>query len=315
MDRDSTINDPIELVSYSFYERKQALSPAFKALVTIALTQGMAAGLETAQFAQTLQAANFSSSTANAITVGTASFGASVVVEGADGVVSGDFDIGEVLGAAGRAGLTAGVTAGINAETFGADFEGLDWANTSPFEVMGFGEKLTIAGLTQAGIDASLSAGLTIAFDDDLDGADFLDLFQASMRTSTVNLTMADLQVGIGDLRLGEGSFEHAALHGLVGCAAAEALDGDCASGAAAGIAQSLYAGLQDRELKNPSGSFSYSRYAREDGRSSTLLIPLSKLGSISSSSDVAAELINSTLRLFDRYEIVGTRIQGYFGY
>ena len=246
LDRDSTINDPIELVSYSFYERKQALSPAFKALVTIALTQGMAAGLETAQFAQTLQAANFSSSTANAITVGTASFGASVVVEGADGVVSGDFDIGEVLGAAGRAGLTAGVTAGINAETFGADFEGLDWANTSPFEVMGFGEKLTIAGLTQAGIDASLSAGLTIAFDDDLDGADFLDLFQASMRTSTVNLTMADLQVGIGDLRLGEGSFEHAALHGLVGCAAAEALDGDCASGAAAGIAQSLYAGLQD---------------------------------------------------------------------
>ena len=57
---------------------------------------------------------------------------------------------------------------------------------------------------------------------------------------------MADLQEGVGDLGLGEGSFEHAALHGLVGCAAAEALDGNCASGAAAGIAQSIFAGLQE---------------------------------------------------------------------
>ncbi|KQB97606.1 hypothetical protein AL073_01260 [Loktanella sp. 1ANDIMAR09] len=59
-----------------------------------------------------------------------------------------------------------------------------------------------------------------------------------------------DLQSGIGDgVTDGlytEGDFSHAALHGLVGCAAAEGLGGNCASGAAAGIAQSVFAGLQE---------------------------------------------------------------------
>ncbi|MEL6837867.1 MAG: filamentous hemagglutinin N-terminal domain-containing protein [Pseudomonadota bacterium] len=254
--RDDTINDTIALVSYSFYEKERALSPAFKALATIIITQGMAAGLEAAQFTQALQnAASISANTASAITTGTASFGATFVVEGADGVVSGDFDIADVVGAAGRAGITAGVTSGINADTFGADFEGIAWANTSPFRVVGFGEKLTIAQLVESGIDASLSSGLTIAFDDDLDGSDFLGLFADNMQSSAINLTMADLQVGIGDLELGEGSFEHAALHGLVGCAAGEALGGSCESGAAAGIAQSIFAGLQDGEPRR--GDFS----------------------------------------------------------
>ena len=61
---------------------------------------------------------------------------------------------------------------------------------------------------------------------------------------------MADLQDGIGQGVSGrvytEGSLPHALLHGAVGCAAAEALDGNCASGAAAGIAQSIFAGLQE---------------------------------------------------------------------
>ncbi len=40
-----------------------------------------------------------------------------------------------------------------------------------------------------------------------------------------------------------EGSTASALLHGLAGCAAAEASGGDCAAGASAGITQSLYAG------------------------------------------------------------------------
>ena len=61
---------------------------------------------------------------------------------------------------------------------------------------------------------------------------------------------MADLQHGIGEGVSGgvysAGSLPYALLHGAVGCAAAEALDGNCASGAAAGIAQSVFAGLQE---------------------------------------------------------------------
>ncbi|MEL6837864.1 MAG: hypothetical protein AAFP85_01150 [Pseudomonadota bacterium] len=71
---------------------------------------------------------------------------------------------------------------------------------------------------------------------------------------ATADLTVADLQVGIGDLELSEGSFEHAALHGLVGCAAGEALGGSCESGAAAGIAQSIFAGLQEGEPQRQPG-------------------------------------------------------------
>jgi hypothetical protein len=63
-------------------------------------------------------------------------------------------------------------------------------------------------------------------------------------------VTMADLQTGVGDgVKDGlysEGSVPHALLHGAVGCAAAEGLGGNCASGAAAGIAQSVFAGLQE---------------------------------------------------------------------
>ena len=46
----------------------------------------------------------------------------------------------------------------------------------------------------------------------------------------------------------------YAHLHGAVGCSAAEALDGNCASGAAAGIAQSIFAGLQEGEPKQQPG-------------------------------------------------------------
>ncbi|MFQ1702956.1 hypothetical protein ACJ5NV_20510 [Loktanella agnita] len=38
----------------------------------------------------------------------------------------------------------------------------------------------------------------------------------ANMKSSAINLTMADVHDGVGDLELGEGSFEHDALHGLL---------------------------------------------------------------------------------------------------
>ena len=250
--RDSTINEPIELVSYSFYEKEQALSPAFKALLTIAVTQGLA-GLEVLNLANTLNGLGMSglvtaegalTGLGTAINAATQSFASTLVVETTAGVVAGDIDLGDIVGTASFSALSAGLTSGINLDTFGGSLEGVDWAHQSLFEIAGFGSHLTVAGLVEAGIDSTLTAGMSTAVYD----TDFLENFRGSVASATVNLAMADLQEGIGDLKLDEGGFEHAALHGLVGCAAAKALDGDCASGAAAGIAQSIYAGLQEGE-------------------------------------------------------------------
>ncbi|MEJ6405108.1 cytidine deaminase-like fold-containing protein [Yoonia sp. 2307UL14-13] len=170
-----------------------------------------------------------------------------LTVETTAGVVAGDVDINAIVGAASFSGLSAGLTAGVDIETFGGSFDGMDWANTSAFDVAGFGSHLTVAGLVDAGIDATLTAGLNTAVHDDID---FLEAFGGSVESAAINLAMADLQQGIGDgVSAGtyaEGSLPHALLHGAVGCAAAEGLGGDCASGAAAGIAQSVFAGLQE---------------------------------------------------------------------
>ncbi|WP_400083102.1 hypothetical protein [Yoonia sp. R78084] len=77
---------------------------------------------------------------------------------------------------------------------------------------------------------------------------------------------MADLQHGVGegvsDGLYTEGSLPHALLHGAVGCVAAEALDGNCASGAAAGIAQSVFAGLQEGAPEQQPGQSDEEYYA-----------------------------------------------------
>ncbi|MDX8350525.1 filamentous hemagglutinin N-terminal domain-containing protein [Cognatiyoonia sp. IB215446] len=242
--RDDTINEPIELVSYSFYEKERALSPAFKALLTIAVTQGMA-GLEFLQIAQSIGVSATNTALTTAVNTATQSFAATMVVETADGVVAGDVDAGDILGEASFSAVSAGLTSGVNLDTFGGSFEGMAWAETSLFQAAGFGSQFTVAGFVEAGIDATLTAGLTTAVYDD---TDFLDAFGSSLESAAINLAMADLQQGIGDgVEAGffeEGDFEHALLHGVVGCAAGEALGGSCGSGAAAGIAQSVFAGI-----------------------------------------------------------------------
>ncbi|WP_341368896.1 filamentous hemagglutinin N-terminal domain-containing protein [Yoonia sp. BS5-3] len=252
--RDDTINEPIELVSYSFYDRQYALNPAFKALVTIAVTQGIGSigafqiAADLGLTAQTVNAAGQTVTTLSAVGQGVnaavASFSSTFVVEATAGVVSGDFDISDVVGQASFSAISAGLTTGVNLDTFGGSFEGVGWANESLFQTagLGFGSELTFAALVERGIDATITAGLSA----EIHETDFLESFSASMSSAAVNLTMADLQVGIGDLGLNEGGLAHAALHGTVGCLAAEALDGNCASGAAAGIAQSIYAGMQE---------------------------------------------------------------------
>ena len=57
----------------------------------------------------------------------------------------------------------------------------MDWAETSVFDPLGFGTQFTLAKLVEAGIDATLPAGLTAAAYED---ADFLDAFSHSMQSA-----------------------------------------------------------------------------------------------------------------------------------
>ncbi len=82
---------------------------------------------------------------------------------------------------------------------------------------------------------------------------------------AATDLTFADLQHRIGDQVVAsdftEGSLAHAVLHGAVGCVAAEALDGHCASGAAAAVAMSLYSGTLDGTAPDESDTEAYNAW------------------------------------------------------
>lgn len=271
--RDSTVVEPIELVNYHFYEKKQALNPAFKALVTILVTQGMGT-ISALQLGTNL--GGLSAGMTAGVDAAASAFAATLTVETTAGVVSGEVDLNQIVSQASFSALSAGLTSGVNASTFGSDFKGVGWANTSPFQLAGFGNNLTIAKLVESGIDATLTAGLTVAMDDDLKGSEFWSQFAASMSSSAVNLTMADLQNGIGDgISAGlykEGDLAHAALHGLVGCAAGEALGGNCGAGFAAGVAQSVYAGMVDGTGPDKNDVEAYNAWRQEVSEQAKLI-------------------------------------------
>ena len=282
--RDSTVVEPIELVNYHFYEKKQALNPAFKALLTIAVTQGLGslAALDVAgQLSQlgnaafgTVNAAGATTLTTlgSAVNAATQSFAATLVVETTAGVVSGELDLNQIVSQASFSALSAGLTSGVNASTFGSDIANAEWAKKSLFSYAGFGTKFNVAELVEAGIDATLTAGLTVAMDDDLKGSEFWNQFASSMQSTAISLTMADLQDGVGDMSLGEGSLAHATLHGVVGCVAAEALDGNCASGAAAAVAMSIYAGTLDGTAPDESDVAAYNAWRQEVSEQAKLI-------------------------------------------
>ena len=135
-------------------------------------------------------------------------------------------------------GVSAGLTAGIDIDDLG-----IDHGEVSANPLLGFGKVdgngLTLSNLLEGGLDNVISAGLSSA----VYGTDFSNQLSTSLLYTVVNLTLADAQFEIGELRLPEGSAQHALLHGLAGCAAASAQGGSCAAGAAGGIAQSFYAG------------------------------------------------------------------------
>ncbi|MEM9523291.1 MAG: filamentous hemagglutinin N-terminal domain-containing protein, partial [Pseudomonadota bacterium] len=246
---DTTIN-PVRLIDEHFREETTQLSPAFKALITIAVTQGVGLGgvLNIAGGLETLGGLALTTTSASGVVsltaLGTAvnAFAANAVVGVIDAAVTGDMDIGAVLEDATFASLSAGLTAGINLDsTFGIEF-GKD-ATTG---LLGMGDNLSMANILEGGVDNLISSGLNSA----VHGTDFGDGFAACLTSSVVSLSLADIQTGIGGMGATnpnwEGSAGHAALHAIAGCAAAELQSASCAAGAAGGLAQSLYAGTTD---------------------------------------------------------------------
>ncbi|EBA11188.1 two-partner secretion domain-containing protein [Roseobacter sp. CCS2] len=245
--RDSTINNPIELVSYNFYEKEQALSPAFKALLTIAVTQGLAgvgglAGqlgmVNSATAATATSAATAATVTTTGLAVNAAA--ATTIVGVLDGAVAGDIDMGDILGEAAFAGVSAGLTAGIDGGAWLGDTGTKSWININPANGPAI---FSTQGILDAMTDAVLTAGLSSAVYD----TDFADSFKASLRSFAINQTTSALQFGVGELKAGtdlvDGGFGAALLHGAIGCAANEAFDGDCGSGFATGFTTEIIAG------------------------------------------------------------------------
>ncbi|KZL25876.1 hypothetical protein PsWM33_01607 [Pseudovibrio sp. WM33] len=234
-----------QLANEYFYDKQVALSPAFKVLVSIAVGAFVAPAIVGAVFPSIATA---SGTFMSALTTGLEAFTTSVIVESLDGAVSGDFDIEDILADAAFSGVTAGLTSGININILGITSK----TNPELFNnLLGeFGNgNLSIANILDGALDGIISNGLSSA----VYGTDFLEGFSSSMINTIVNLAMADVQFEIGELGEGidnwEGSFGHALLHGLTGCAAAEATGASCAAGAAAAVAQSIYAGAQDSNL------------------------------------------------------------------
>ncbi|SDR45004.1 filamentous hemagglutinin N-terminal domain-containing protein [Pseudovibrio sp. Tun.PSC04-5.I4] len=231
-----------QLANEYFYDKQVALSPAFKVLVSIAVGAFVAPAIVGAVFPGIASAA--SGTFLSAVSTGLEAFTTSVIVESLDGAVSGDFDIGDILADAAFSGATAGLTSGINIDILGITSETNPELFNSLLGDLGNGN-LSIANILDGALDSLISNGLSSA----VYGTDFTSQFGASMLRTVVNLAMADVQFEIGELGLEEGSLPHMLLHGMTGCAAAEATGASCAAGAAAAVAQSIYAGGQDDTL------------------------------------------------------------------
>ncbi|WP_234710613.1 hemagglutinin repeat-containing protein [Sinorhizobium arboris] len=214
------------LANEYFYDKQVALSPAFKALVAVVV----------ANFAAPAIVGAVLPGVSGWVAAAAEAFTTSFIVESLDGIVSGNYDIGEILKGAAFSGATAGLKGAVNLSTLGIDTAGL----LDQSLLGGFGNgQLTLGGILDGALDGAIGSGLSSL----VYGTDFGSGFSQALLNTVVNLTLADVQGGIGDLGLGEGTLSSALLHGVAGCAAAEAQGGNCAAGAAGAVAQSLFAG------------------------------------------------------------------------
>jgi adhesin HecA-like repeat protein len=214
------------LTNEYFYDEQVALNPAFKALLMTVVMPYVGG-----------QLGWIVANPTTAMQFATNAFASSGMMGFTEGIITGNFDPADILQNAAMAGITAGL---------GAELA-MNWnINNLPNDVLFEigNQTVTIDSFLNGGLDNFIQASInSAAF-----GGNVWDHFGQLALNDTVSIIQAGLQNEIGalfenDNLGGEGSPLHILLHGMVGCGVAEALDGNCASGFAAGGAQAFYAG------------------------------------------------------------------------
>ncbi|OAN69615.1 hypothetical protein A8B83_01580 [Rhodobacteraceae bacterium EhC02] len=213
-----------ELRDHSWYDKQVQLNPAFRALLQAVVAYavgGINFGIENAFVAKGVEAAT-----------------TNLVVGVIEGGITGNMDMEAIL----RGTLLSGVSASLSSLVA----ENINWgaglSDQSPFlnDLRGtfapanildrFGDQITSQIITNVVYGQDPFAG-----------------FDALGRSFLTNEIMSLAQFGIGELGHGnanwEGSPGHLLLHGGLGCALIEVMDGDCVAGFFAGVSQSLLAG------------------------------------------------------------------------
>jgi hypothetical protein len=238
LERESTINNAVLLIDQHDYDQQVVLNPAFKALVSIAVSAyvpslGGFLGLE------------------GAAAAAATAFGNSMTVGMIEGTITGNMDIGAMLETAAFSGLAAGLASGINLATpvdrdgvplDGQLFDfGVTFGDGAKASLFGYGN-LSLANLAEGALDATLTAALRTGVYDE----NFAAGFKVGVGSNAAGLLMADLHNVISgqvDTLGGEGAPAHVIAHAVVGCAVAELQGADCGAGAVGGMVSALYAG------------------------------------------------------------------------
>lgn len=234
LDRETTVNNAIFLIDQHYYDRQVELNPAFRALLSVAVSFVLGPAMFDISGVLGLAQGSWQAAAATA-------FSNSLTVGVLEGAITGNLDLGRILENAAFSGVTAGLTAGISLQGMG-----VEWGDGATRSLFGNGN-LSIANLAERGLDATITAALRTG----VYGDDFLQGFAASFGASAAGLLMADLHnvigSGIGAGHYSEGDLVHVSLHALVGCAMAELQGADCAAGAVGGAVSALYGGYLER--------------------------------------------------------------------
>ena len=223
----------IQLRDRTWYDKQTRLSPAFQALLQIAatyVTGGLSLGVDKVLLNAAIRSA---SATALSGAVG--------------GVITGNFDLGDILEDAALAGSSAYITTFL---TTSIDF-GAGFSDDSIFvNSVGDSSRFAPSAIVDRLGDRVISNGVSNVFN----GEKFFEGIDKLGKTFLVSEALAVTQFGIGELGEGNASFEgsigHLLLHGGAGCVALVAIDGNCAAGFFSGASQSVLAGsgLSDQQ-------------------------------------------------------------------
>ncbi len=234
-----------ELADEYFYEKETTLSPAFKALVAVALSStGVGAQMGASLLGTVSPGAVSTAFTVNASGIvsvaqgsalGAAStaFASSLALDTLDAVVSGNFDVADILESAVFSGATAGLTSGINIEDLG-----IELGRSGGDIIAGFGSgQFTIEGLLDSTLDGVITSGLSSA----VYGTDFGEGLLSSVVTYVADGIAGGAIEEVADVYGHDrSSLEKLVAKATINCIAAEAKGASCGAGALGSLVTEL---------------------------------------------------------------------------